>query len=113
MMNFRILDQKEYDKVWDKFYDSFDFKPSVNDFPAIKTTIPQLKFDIKDCFSSDYPFNELELLALNLFEKISNPGDRLYALNWQHECYDFDPRQEMDRNEFGEWIIPIFPNGDY
>ena len=75
--------------------------------------MPQLKFDIKDCFSPDYPFNKLEQLALNLFDKISKPGDKLYALDWQHQCYDFDPRQEMDRNEFGEWVIPIFPNGDY
>jgi len=112
-MNFRTLDPEEYDKVWNKFNNSFDFKPSSNIFPAIKTTMPQLKLDIKAYFSSDYPFNKLEQLALDLFDKLSKPGDRLYALDWQHECYDFDPRQEMDRNEFGEWIIPIFPNGDY
>jgi hypothetical protein len=113
MMNFRSLNQEESNKVWDKFYDLFDFKPSVNTFPAVKTTTAQLKFDIKDCFSSDYPFDKLEQLALNIFDKISKPGERLYALDWQHECYDFDSRQDMDRNEFGEWIIPIFPNGEY
>lgn len=113
MKNFKKLDKAEYDQVWDKFYDLFDFKPSINIFPAIKTTLPQLKLDIKDCFSSDFPIDKLEGLALRLFENISLPGDRLYALDWQHECYDFDPRQEMDKDEFNEWTIPIFPNGDY
>ena len=59
------------------------------------------------------PFDKLEDLALSLFVSILKPGQRLYALNWQHDCYDFDPRLEMDRDEFDEWIIPVLPNGDY
>lgn len=113
MMNFRPITEEESIKVWDKFYDLFDFNPSVSAFPAVKSAMSQLKLDIKDCFSSDFPFNKLEQLALKLFEQVSKPGERLYALDWQHECYDFDPRQAMDRNEFDEWIIPIFPNGEY
>jgi len=113
MKNFKPLEQDEHDKVWDKFYDLFDFKPHTKIFPAIRTTMPQLKLDIKECFSPDYPFDKLEQWALDLFDKVSYPGDRLYALFWQSTCYDFDPRQEMDRGKFGEWVVPIFPNGDY
>lgn len=24
-----------------------------------------------------------------------------------------DPRKQMDKDEFGEWIIPVLLNGDY
>src|SRR5437870_732528 len=113
MTNFRRLNKDEYDKVWDKFYDLFHFKPSINDFPAIKTDRPQLKFDIKNCFSKDYPLDKLEKYALNLFAAVSEPGDRLYALDWQHDCYDFDPREQMDRGQFDGWVVPILPIGDY
>jgi hypothetical protein len=113
MTNFKQLNQEEYDKVWDKFYDLFHFTPSVNHFPAIKTNKRQLKFDIKDCFSPNYSLDKLEGFAIKLFNKISRPGERLYALDWQHECYDFDPREQMDRDEFEDWIVPVLPNGDY
>jgi hypothetical protein len=113
MTNFRKLSREEYDQVWDRFYDSFKFKPSINEFPAITTDRPQLKFNIANCFSPGYPLDKLEEFAISLFHNISRPGDRLFALDWQHECYDFDPRKEMDRDEFGDWIVPVLPNGDY
>lgn len=114
MRNFKQLTQEEYDKVWDQFYNLFHFNPGINNFPAIKTNKPQLKFDIKNFFSkNDNHLTKLEEVALTLFNRISKFGDRLYALNWQHQCYDFDPRKQMDRDEFGEWIVPVFPNGDY
>ena len=100
MTNFRRLNQDEYDKVWEKFYDLFHFKPSINHFQAINTDRLQLKFDIKNCFSQDFRVDKLEEYALTLFNSISKPGDRLFALDWQHECYDFDPRKKMDRDEF-------------
>jgi len=113
MKNFRPLDKDEYEQVWDKFYDLFDFKPSTTNFPAIKTISQQLKLNISDCFSADYPFDKLEQWALTLFCRISNSDERLYALDWQHEFYDFDPRQEIDKDEFDEWTVPVFPNGNY
>ena len=91
----------------------FHFKPSINHFPAIATDRPQLKFDITNCFSEDFTLDKLEEYALNLFISVSKKGERLYALDWQHECYDFDPREQMDRDEFDEWIVPVLPNGEY
>ena len=113
MKNFRPLEKQQYDEVWDKFDDLFDFKPSISKFPGIKTSIPKLKLGIENCFYKDFQIEELEKLALSLFKNATRPGDRLYALDWLHDCYDFDPRLEMDRDEFKEWIVPIFPNGDY
>ncbi|MGB0839311.1 MAG: DUF2716 domain-containing protein [Chitinophagales bacterium] len=113
MQNFKLLNQDEHNMVWDRFYDLFDFKPSIEIFPAINTDQPQLKLDISNCFSINYPYHELETWALKLFKAISKPNERYYALDWQHPCYDFDPRQSMDRDDNGEWIVPVLPNGDY
>ncbi len=113
MNNFRKLDPEEDNKTWDKFYELFHFKPDMDQFPAIRSDRPQLKLDISVCFSEEYPLWKLEEYAINLFTSVSEPGDRFYALDWQHEGYDFDPWAPMDRNEFNEWIIPVLPNGDY
>lgn len=113
MDNWKRLSEKEAGHAWDNFYRLFDFSPSIDKFPGIRTSLPQKKYSISKYFSADVSFYNLENVALILFNSITNPGDRLYALDWQHDCYDFDPRQEMERDEFDEWIIPIFPNGDY
>jgi len=101
--NWQRLSQKE-DHVWGIFYQLFDFKPSTKIFPGIRTSLPQKKFSTSRYFSEQASPDKLEDLALVLFNAISEPGQRLYALDWQHPCDDFDPRQEMDRDEFGEWV---------
>ena len=113
MRNFKPLDEYEYKKVWDRFYKLFHFKPSVDYFPAITTDKPQLKFDISEGFSANYSSKKLEEIAIKIFKDITCPGERIYALDWQHESYDVDPREHMDTDENGEWIVPPFPNGDY
>jgi hypothetical protein len=113
MLNFKELNKLEYLNVWDQFYHLFHFKPSVNQFPAIISDLPQLKFDIKDCFVPSYNVKKLEEYAINIFKKISKKNEKFYALDWQHNCYEFNPRLLIDRNEFDEWIIPVLPNGDY
>jgi len=113
MNNWQRLNEKETGHAWDNFYRLFDFFPSIDKFPGIRTSLPQIKYSITKYYSTETSFSNLENVALVLFNSITNPGERLYALDWQHDCYDFDPRGEMERDEFEEYIIPIFPNGDY
>ena len=107
MGNRRELAEKEYNAVWDKFYEIFDFKPSTTKFPGIRTTFPQLKLSLKHD-SSDNEVDKFYELAYQLFVKITGEGERLYGLDWQHECCDFDPRQSTKGER-----IPIYPDGDY
>ena len=113
MRNFKPLDEFEYNKVWGRFRKLFRFKPSMSYFPAITTDTPQLKFDISEGFSSKFSAEQLEEVVIKIFKDITDPGERIYALNWQHESYDVDPREQMDKDETGEWVIPVFPNGEY
>ena len=113
MKNWQKLSQEEEDHVWENFYRQFTFNPSINEFPGVMTTLPQKIFSIEKYLAGQLNFDRLEDLALVLFQSITVPGERLYSLDWQHQGYSFDPRQEIERNQFGEWIIPILPNGDY
>ena len=114
MNNWKLLSNEERKHVWKEFTRIVKFRPDIGKFPGIRTSMPSMVFDIADYFSADFDAELLETFALDLFRKITKPGERMYALDWQHDSYDFDPRLEMDRDEsFGEWIIPIFPNGDY
>ena len=90
MKNWRQLNDKDTNQVWDTFYQLFDFKPSMKKFPGIRTSLRQKKFSIAKYFSEHATLDKLEDLALVLFASISEPGERFYALDWQHQCYDFE-----------------------
>ncbi|MDQ4122753.1 MAG: DUF2716 domain-containing protein [Acidobacteriota bacterium] len=109
MEAWELLSEIEYDEVWDRFYEQFDFKPSVyrRDFPGIKEPSSSITYEF------DYPIspeiiNDLETKTLSAFLSIVPAGDALYVLDWQHDCYWFRPHIP-----FREWEIPVLPNGDY
>lgn len=109
MGNRRKLEDKEYTAVWRKFGESFNFKPSTTRFPGISTTLPQLKLRLKrEAYTDDAEADRFYELANTLFVKTTTEGERLYGLDWHHECYDFDPRQSAEGSP-----VPIYPDGDY
>lgn len=118
MINWSILNKFEYEKVWDTFCEKYKFNPSVHkkDWPSIITKSPYFKIDISSYYESKIKDidNIIENIAIKTFQQITNKNEKMYALDWQHESYEFDPRLKMDRNnELNEWIIPAVPNGDY
>ena len=113
-MNWIKLSEKEYREVWDRFYSDFHFKPSVNSWPSIKSDQSILKFNISKIYNENYPdsyFDKFHELGLKLLLEIFKPDKRLYSLDWQHECYDFDPRKGM--TETGIFTLSLIPDGDY
>lgn len=114
MKNWKILDTIEYNHAWDFVFSKCHFKPYEKQ-ELITLPNPNLCLDISqfynDGFSEDL-YKELHESAHAWFEKISN-GKRMYALNWQHDCYSFSTDSPFEKDEFGEWLIPVFPNGDY
>ncbi len=60
--------------------------------------------------------NAVELIVLQIlkaFQSCTLKQEFIYALDWQHECYLFNPHAPIDKDEFGEWLVPVIPNGDY
>lgn len=114
------LIDSEYNEVWDRFYSQFQFNPSVKkeSWPGIKEPLPSLTYNISAIYNMSEQEAELKnsnLMnsVLNIFKKLTSAREWIYALDWKHSCYKFYPHVSFDLNEFGEWTIPILPNGDY
>jgi len=40
------------------------------------------------------------------------PGDRLFALDWQHSCFTLDPHRMVDKPFRDYWAMPILSDGE-
>ena len=112
------LARAEHDTVWDRFCEQFKFRPSIHPecWPGIHEPMPSMTFDI----SSFYGRRDADLLNCDLKVKLLaalrhclRPPARLYALDWQHPCYWFDPFGRIDVDALGLWPVPLLPDGDY
>lgn len=108
------LSDMEYKNTWRIFKKKYSFRPSTheNEWPGIKEPAPSITYDISHFFKLKDKIdaiNDLHKKVLNAFKAILNRGDLIYALDWQHSCYKFDPRIINIEN----WKIPALPNGDY
>lgn len=116
MKNWLKLSNAEYEKVWNKIDDELKFKPSITDLPSFKVPSPFITYDVSLYFgeSKDLDaFVDLEEKALLVFQEITSKDEYIYALDWQHECYWINSSLDFQKNEFDEWTVPIFPDGDY
>ncbi len=115
MKNWNTLSEEEYNHTWDYIFNELNFNPSpyeakkFNNLPA-----PNLWFDTASLFDEIFTkddFDELNTIALELLRKIAK-NKNIYALDWQHECFSFNPYLPFDRFENKSWGIPFLPDGD-
>jgi len=114
------LIDSEQNAVWDLFYEQFKFKPSTraSDWPGIVEPTGSVTFDISHIFDGSEAARTLDedalnVDSLNLFRQCIVPGQKLYALDWQHPCYRFNPFGCFDFSQFDNSMVPFIPNGDY
>ncbi|MBD5093657.1 MAG: DUF2716 domain-containing protein [Subdoligranulum sp.] len=115
-----ILDPDQYDRIWDKVQHEFHFSPYGSPYgctdqsPWISFPFPCKKYRLDRLFSE-----EQEKIIRSIFRNI-NPRE-MYALDWQHGCFLYDPREEIP---FGYWFHDAtrncnvyfpsyYPDGDY
>jgi Protein of unknown function (DUF2716) len=115
MSNWKLLIEPEFELAWNFVYKELSFKPNAKDEQLIMPKKPYKKYEIGSLYNEGFSeefYSGLHNSVSECFRKISN-GVRMYALNWQHDCYSFDPYLSFEKDEFDEWLIPVFPNGDY
>jgi hypothetical protein len=109
------FDDIEDKRVWDFMDNSLSFSPYNENQEFIITPPPPCKsFDTSSFFGDNYSqdlYDDLEICMIEWFKIISN-NKRMYALNWKHDTYSFDPYLTFERDKFNEWLAPAFPNGD-
>lgn len=119
-----LLTEERYREVWGKVYDTFHFCPSVDtDIIPFIITAPHKVFDIRS--SNEFYFEQFDHLITEALVKCTTPGEQLYALDWQHSAFLFDPRDSEQMKSiyvedsryigggYDAFFPSYYPDGDY
>ncbi|MFC4777156.1 DUF2716 domain-containing protein [Paenibacillus sp. GCM10023252] len=110
MNNWITLNDNEDLSAWDMFEKKFNFKPSIksSEWPSIQVKSDNyISYELLVTWDMIGDFEEL---CNNVFKTLTNEEEYIYALDWQHECFWFNPH--LPRGD-QDWIIPFYPDGDY
>lgn len=107
------LPDAEYDVVWEEFRRRFGFFGT-----GIRAPEPSLTWDIRQAFGSGRDHFErlsadLNLKVLKALQACTAAGESVYALDWNHTCFHFNPRGGVTTGHADEWAVPVLPNGDH
>lgn len=104
------LSPDEYDKVWGDFFERLKFTPTVNPdgIRSILEPTPSVTYKISEDFGDKNKIADLENKVLSALRVQTPPTGKVYALDWQHDCYWLYPHIN-----FQEWLISVLPDGDY
>ncbi|MGW9133074.1 DUF2716 domain-containing protein [Streptomyces sp. NPDC055681] len=110
------LSGAEERRVWDRFYEEFNFQPRMSSpkRPAIKEPVASVTWSLASL--PDEPDNErldrlIEVVERGLHSCVGRQGT-LFALDWQHPSYRFAP-QEVGGHGRPAWPLSPYPDGDY
>ncbi len=121
MTNWKELNEEADDLAWDFVKNTLLFVPSVYDDFSITLPQPVIHYDIKEYFKyiarncTEKFIRNSGKKFINIFQSITkNKKDRMYALDWCHPCYSFNPFLSFEKVDYAdEWFIPIFPDFEY
>ena len=111
----QIIDDDLYQRIWDKIFTEYSFYPSVSS--RKRWLIPNGVFQ---AFRFEHIWKEQQEAIVNaiLCDVI---GEEMYALDWQHDCFLFDPHEkipigyesyDIERN-CNVYFPEYYPDGDY
>lgn len=109
-----IFNQKLYKEIWDRIHNDFGFFPASFINQTIKSKIKYRAYKLKS-----YWTEQEEKIVNSIFIEMS--ADDIYALDWQHDCFIFNPREEIplyyhyyDKDRDCNVYFPSYlPDGDY
>lgn len=114
------LDDTECRSIWNLVYTTFEFKPSVKpeSWPSFREPEASVTWDLGPLFAdfvNAYEQTELEIAASlrEALELVSAVDGYVYALDWQHPGYRFNPSLASAPERTDSWLVPVIPNGDY
>ena len=125
-----IDDSEEYDLVWNKVYERLKFRPSGSYRGDSMTS--DLPFEIEGNFAvykiekmSDSQIDSMQDMIREAFVSVTEKDKRMYALDWQHSAFLFDPRNREEQKSFWKederyfgggynvYFPSFYPDGDY
>ena len=116
MENWKILDDQVADAAWRFIFSELHFSPYIHEKKiTVGSAFPNTTFDISKFYNggfSEQAYEELHKVSIWWFKDIA-VNERVFALKWQQTSFSFTPSLPFELDEFGEWFVPMFPNGDY
>ena len=82
-----ILDETEYLGIWDKVYAEYRFDRAAAEW--LRLPLPHKKYRITQYWTA-----EQEQIVNGIFSRLC--PEKMYALDWQHDCFRF-PRRRIFR----------------
>ncbi|MCL1792275.1 MAG: DUF2716 domain-containing protein [Oscillospiraceae bacterium] len=102
-----ILHDEEYNTIWDKFQEEFQFQPQYGQYakPTFIFNVPVDVYDIKDSpiYNDDEDLNDI---IRNGFILAMDDDDFMYAFDYNHTSYRYNPRIKTVI-EYPVWISMV------
>ena len=118
-----LLDDAEYDSVWEKVNSLFGFRP---DCSIIALSSKFKEYEVYDLSQVPCDSEEFEGLMRHIVKTCAANDDYIYALDWQHDGFRYNPnaaalpqmftRIENNNMPFGFiniYFPTFYPNSDY
>lgn len=123
------LNDEQYKLVWDRVYEDLKFHPNCSDrnsgapFPPFVINKNHVIYGIEN--TRDDETEGIEALISKAFIKCTNPGERIYALDWNHSAFLYDPRNADEQQSvfvsdekymgggYNAYFPDYYPDGDY
>ncbi|WP_326685929.1 DUF2716 domain-containing protein [Streptomyces sp. NBC_01795] len=110
----RLFDEPEHEALWDRFYNQFAFKPSVEVYPGIREPSASVTWHLAalgDGLDRDAVQHLQRVIESGLLA-CARPDEPLHWLDWSHGGYRFDPRRVGGPGR-PPWPGSAYPDGDY
>ena len=107
-----IQNENTYDDIWDKINNEYFFDPSSKNW--LNLPAPNKKYHLNKVWS-----DKQEKLVNSIFQSVDTT--EMYALDWQHDCFVFDPRESIPLDHWyydkagdcNVYFPSYYPNGDF
>ena len=124
-----ILNDEQYKAVWDRVDKELQFFSNCADrnsstlFPPFVIDKNYVIYGIEN--TNDEKTAGMELLISQAFIKCTQPGERIFALDWQHSAFLYDPRNTDEQQSifvqderysgggYNAYFPDFYPDGDY
>ena len=107
-----ISDEKLYKSIWDKIYQEYLFSTQNE-----KWLYPDIEYDV---YRLETVWEKKQEAIVNkIFCQIV--GEEMYALDWQHDCFIFNPKENIPfgyqyydlERDCSVYFPTYYPDGDY
>ena len=121
-----ILNDDEERRIWDKISKELSFNPSIkNSSKPFEIKVP---YDVYDLNKSMIHWDDdnVEQKIKKIFITCMDKDAYMYALDWQHTCFKYNPRIETQKDNpsfiyddrysdggYKAYFPTFYPNGDY